>query len=102
MFPGSQHFEGYKGVLELQDGTRRSDKHQLLTWTCTKPTQGGLVHNWGTFGAKTSHGQTQTYKIHHGPNLGEATTFPLIINFVPLHEAHIQMAFCLGAPKWKS
>jgi hypothetical protein len=27
---------------------------------------------------------------------GEATTLPLIVYFVPLHEAHIQMAFCLG------
>jgi hypothetical protein len=26
--------------------------------------------------------------------LGEATTFPFIIYYVPLHEAHIQMAFC--------
>jgi hypothetical protein len=33
------------------------------------------------------------------PGLGEATTFPLIVYFVPLHEAHIQMAFCPGAPK---
>ncbi len=41
MLPGSQHFEGQKGVLEFQDGTRKSDKHQLLTWICTKPTQGG-------------------------------------------------------------
>jgi len=27
-------------------------------------------------------------------NLGEATTFPLIVYFVFLHEARIQMAFC--------
>jgi hypothetical protein len=33
--------EGYKGVLEFWDGTRKNDKLQLLTWTCTKPTQGG-------------------------------------------------------------
>jgi hypothetical protein len=46
-----------------------------------------------TFGAKTSHGQTQTHKTHHGPDLGEATTFSLIVYFAPLHEVHIQMAF---------
>jgi len=28
-------------VLELWDGSRKNDKHQLLTRTCTKPTQGG-------------------------------------------------------------
>jgi len=33
--------------------------------------------NWNTFGAWTSHEQTQTHKTHHSPNLGEATTFPL-------------------------
>jgi hypothetical protein len=59
------------------------------------------VHSWSTFGAKTSHRQTQTHKTHHGPNLGEAITFPFIVDSVPLHEAHIQMAFCPGTPKWE-
>jgi len=47
-----------------------------------------LVHSRSTFGATTSHEQTQTQKTHHNPDLGEATTFPFIIYFVPLHEAH--------------
>jgi len=38
-----------------------------------------------------SNEQTRLHKIHRGPNLGEATTFPLIVYYVPLHEAHIQM-----------
>jgi len=59
------------------------------------------MHNWSTFGARTSHGQIRIHEIHHGPDLGEATTFPLIVYFVPLHKAHIQMAFCLGIPKWE-
>jgi hypothetical protein len=46
-----------------------------------------------------SHRQPRTHKTHHGPNLVESTTFPLIVYFVPLHEAHIQMAFCRGTPK---
>jgi hypothetical protein len=46
-----------------------------------------------------SHGQTRIHKTHYGPGLGEVTTFPLIVYFVPFHEAHIQMAFCLGTPK---
>ncbi len=57
------------------------------------------MHSWSTFGAKTNHRQTRTHKTHHDPNLGEATTFPLIIYFVHLHEAHIQMTFPkLGFP----
>jgi hypothetical protein len=39
---------------------------------------------WALLGARTSHGQTRTHKTHHGPNLGEATTFPLIVYYVPL------------------
>jgi hypothetical protein len=61
-----------------------------------------LVHRWSTFGVKTSHGQTWTHKIHHGSDLGEATTFPLIIYFVPGHETNTQMSFCPGTPKWES
>jgi hypothetical protein len=52
-----------------------------------------------TFGARTSHGQTRIHKIHHGLDLGEATTFPLIVYYAPFHDAHIQMAFCLGTSK---
>jgi hypothetical protein len=59
------------------------------------------MHNWSTFGARMSHGQIQTHKIHHGLDLGEATTFPFIVYFVPLHEAHIQMAFSPKTPKWE-
>ncbi len=56
-----------------------------------------LVHSWSTFDARTSHGQTHIHKTHHSPNLGEATTLPLIVYYVPLHEAHIQMTFCHGS-----
>jgi hypothetical protein len=40
-----------------------------------------------------NHGQTRTYKTHHGPNLGEATTFPLIIYFMLGHKISTQMSF---------
>ncbi len=35
-------------------------------------------------------------------NLKEATTFPLIVYSMTLHETHIQMAFCPETPKWES
>jgi hypothetical protein len=47
------------------------------------------------------HKKTQTHKIHDGPELEEATTFPLIVYYVPFHKAHIQMAFCPKTPKWE-
>ncbi len=43
-----------------------------------------------------NHGQTQTHKTHHSPNLGEGTTFPLIVFSMHGHGARTQMSFCLG------
>jgi hypothetical protein len=60
------------------------------------------MHSLSTFGARMSHEQTRTHKIHHSPNLGEAITFPFIVYSVPLHEAHIQMTFYPKTPKWES
>jgi hypothetical protein len=60
------------------------------------------MSSWNTFGARTSHVQTDTHKSHHGPDLGEATTFPLIAYFVPDHGTNTQMSFCDETPKWES
>jgi hypothetical protein len=98
-FPGSQHFGGRGVCWSSGMGIKKSDKHQLFTQTYINQTTSWLVHSWSTFCAKISHVQTRTHKTHHGPDLGEATTFPLIVYSVPLHEAHIQMAFCLGTPR---
>jgi hypothetical protein len=47
------------------------------------------MRSWSTFGVKTIHEQIWINKTHHYPDFGEATTFPFIVYFVPLHEAHI-------------
>jgi hypothetical protein len=77
---------------------------QLFTWTYRNQTTSWLVQNWSTFGARMNHGQTRTHKTHHGPDLGEATTFPLILLSVLGHKASTQMSFCpemgLGVPKF--
>jgi hypothetical protein len=52
-----------------------------------------------TFGARMNHGQTWTHKTHHDLEMGEATTFPLIIFFVPIHGASTQMSFYPRIPK---
>jgi hypothetical protein len=39
------------------------------------------------------------HKTHHKLDLGEATTFPLIIFFVPDHRAYTQISICPGTPK---
>ncbi len=45
---------------------------------------------------------TLTHKTHHGPNSGEATTFPHIVFSTPLHGDYIQMALFPGTPKLES
>jgi len=51
------------------------------------------------FGAWTSHEHTRTYKAHHGLNLEEAITFPLIIFSMLGHRAYTQVSFCPRTPK---
>jgi hypothetical protein len=71
-------------MLELQDGTRKNDK-QFARSHKPAPNQqtSWLAQGYRTFGAKTSHGQPRIHKTHHGPDLGEATTFPHIVYFAP-------------------
>jgi hypothetical protein len=57
------------------------------------------MHNWSTFGARINHEQTWTHKTHHTPNLGEATTFPLVVFSLHGHGAYTQMSFCLKTSK---
>jgi hypothetical protein len=79
-------------------GTRKSDKHQLLTRTCTNQTTSWLVHNLSTFGVRTNHRQIRAHKTHHRLDLREATTFPLIVYSVAGHGTNIQMAFFSRLP----
>jgi hypothetical protein len=83
-------------------GTRKNDKRQLFTWTCTNQTINWLIRSLNAFGARMNHGQTQTHKTHNGLNLREITTFSLIVYFVPNHGTNTQMTFCHGTPKWES
>jgi len=83
-------------------GIRKSDNHQLFTRTCINQTTIWIVHSLNTFGAWMSHGQTRTHKDHHGLDLGEAITFPLIVYFMSGHGVNTQMAFGPETPKWES
>jgi hypothetical protein len=56
------------------------------------------VRSRNTFGARTSHGLTWTHKTHRGSNLGEATTFPFIVYFVPSHGPTLKFHFVPGLP----
>jgi hypothetical protein len=88
-----------RGVYwSFEMGLGRIDKLQLLTWTYTKPTQGG----WCIIGALLVLGRVTNDSYSQDsprPRLGEATTFPLIIYYATLHMNHIQMVFCPGSPE---
>jgi hypothetical protein len=62
-----------------------------------------LVNVWFEhFSAQTNHTQTRTHKTNHDPDLGETTTFPLIVYYVFGHMTSTQMSFCFGTPKRES
>jgi hypothetical protein len=42
--------------------------------------------------------KTRTHNTHHGPDLGEATTFPLIVFFMLGHGANTKCHFVPGLP----
>jgi hypothetical protein len=99
MFFGLQHFGDKGACWSFRMRLGRMTRNQSLTHTYINQTTSWLVHSLNTFGARTSHEQIQTRKIHHGPNLGKATTFSLIVYSMPGHGTIAQMAFCLEAPK---
>jgi hypothetical protein len=45
---------------------------------------------------------TLDHQTHHGPDSGEATTFPHIVFSAPLRQTYIQMALFPGTPKLES
>jgi len=102
--PDFQHYRGVEGRArspEIRLGRRTSISSLNLH---PKPTTRGLVHIPGhpwVLGQATG---TLDHKTHHGPNSGEATTFPHIVFSATLHWSYIQMAFFsrdsqVGVPK---
>jgi hypothetical protein len=70
-----------------------------------KPTTSWLELILHPFGVGTRHGQPWTHLTHlthHGPDSGEATTFPHIVFSTLLRGTCIQMAFIPGTPKKES
>ncbi len=80
---------------------RRVKSKLVFTRICTNQLTNWLMHSWNIFGAQMNHMHTQTHKIHHGLDMGEATTFPLIVFYVIRYGGYIQMSFCpRGVPKF--
>jgi hypothetical protein len=81
-------------------GLQRVTNRSIIYMNLHNQTISWLMHSWNIFGAQMNHGQTQTHKIHHSPNLRETNTFPLIVFFVPSHRACTQISFCPKLPSW--
>ncbi len=101
-----QHFGGKGACWSSRMAIRTNDKQVNYSHgharTYIDQTKSWLVCSWSAFVARTNHGQTRIQKTHHDPKLGEATTFPLIIFFVPSHIANTQISFCPRTPKLES
>jgi hypothetical protein len=96
-------FQHYKGV----EGRARSPKIRLGRGTIMllhDPASKNLSPSWlelilHPFGVGTSHGRPWIHLTHHGPDLGEATTFPHIVFSALFRHGHTQVVLCLGTPK---
>ncbi len=102
--PDFQHCRGVEGRarspgIRLGRGIRRSSLN-LHPKQTTKWLVHIREHLW-VLGQATG---TLTHKTHHGPDSGEATTFPHIVFSTTLHGGYIQMALFfrdsqVGVPK---
>jgi hypothetical protein len=100
--PDFQHYRGVEGRarspgIRLGRGTSRSSLN-LHPKQTTKWLVHILGHPW-VLGQATG---TLDHKTHHGPDLGEATTFPHIVFSATLRGDYIQMALFPGTPKLES
>jgi hypothetical protein len=97
--PDFQHYRGVEGCarspgIRLGRGTRRSSLNLH-----PKQTPKWLVHIWEHPWVLGQAMGTLDHKTHHGPNSGEATTFPHIIFSATFHGDYTQMALFPGTPK---
>jgi len=100
--PDFQHYKGVEGRvrspgIRLERGTSRSSLNlhpkQTTKWLVHIP-----GHPW-VLGQATG---TLDHKTHHGPDSGEATTFPHIIFSAMFRWGYIQIALFPGTPKLES
>jgi hypothetical protein len=94
---------GWKGRVESSKIRLGRRTTYLVTRSCIKnqPTS-WLVHLRNHFWCWDKPRATWTHLTHHGPDSGEATTFPHIVFSTLLHCTHIRMAFCPRTPKVES
>jgi len=93
---------GKRGVIEVSGNRLGRGTIMLLHGLASKTNTSWLELILHPFGVVTSHGRPWTHLTHHGPNSGEATTFPHIVFSALLRGSHIRMALFPGTPKEES
>ncbi len=93
---------GEKDVLKAPGLDQEEAQLIQLLGPASKPTTSWLIHLWKHSWCQDKPRATRTHLTHHGPNSGEATTFPHIIFFALLRRTCIRMAFNPETPKEKS
>jgi hypothetical protein len=100
----SQHstLEGVEGAC-WASGIRLGQGEAIHSLaSCTKPITNGLVHLREHTWCWDKPRATRPHWTHHGPDSGEAATFPHIIYSALLRRGYIWMDFCPGIPKVES
>jgi len=90
----SQHLGGRGACWSSGMGLGRLTSNSITHTRLHKPNNKLVSVELEHFGARMSHGQTQTHKTHHDLDLGEATTFPHIVYSMHGHGTNTQMSFC--------
>jgi hypothetical protein len=85
-------------VGTLGCGLKQMTNRSIIHTNMHKPNNKLVNVSWNTFGERTNHKHTQTHKIHHSPDLGEAITFPFILFYVISHRATSKCHFVSGLP----
>jgi hypothetical protein len=94
---------GWEGHAESSGiRPRRGIKYLVTRSYIQNQTTSWSVHIRNTLDVGTSHRQPWTHLTHHGPDSGEATTFPYIVFFVSFCRTCIRMAFFPRTPKVES
>jgi len=80
--------EGYRGVFELWDGTRKNWQASLTHTGLHKTNTRSLVHSWSTFDVRTSHGQLGLIRLITAWTWGKPPSSPYSIFYASPRGSH--------------
>ncbi len=101
--PSSQHFGGRTACWSCRMGTRKSDKHQLFTRTCTNQPTSWLVRSWNTLVHGRAMSKHELTKFTMARTWGKSPPSPLqytlCLAMGPAPKCHFVSRFPSGSLK---